>query len=94
MSRTAPGAHLYAIAEILIELSVEIDNLGADLCRDAAFVAAHVEGLQAIDLISQKQRSLAALLKAECPKSAADALGLEELKNRLGGSAPSMTTFN
>lgn len=78
----APLAHADRIAEILCELSAEIDALGEQLCRDPAFVSAHVEALQAIDLIAQKQRSLAQMLLADCPISAVDDLGLDELKTR------------
>lgn len=82
----APLAHADRIAEILHELSGEIDALGAQLCRDPAFVSAHMEALQAIDLIAQKQRSLAQMLLAECPVSAVAGLGLDELKTRFGHS--------
>ena len=43
-----------------------------------------MEALQAFDLIAQKQRALAALLRADCPVAALAALGLDELKLRLG----------
>ena len=58
------------IARVLMELSVEIEALGNLLCSDMNFAMQHMEQLQAIDLISQKQRSLATLLEADCPKSA------------------------
>lgn len=81
------GAHLLEMADVLAELSVEIDTLGAVLCSDPAFVAVHVEQLQAIDLIAQKQRSIATMLRAECPVSAVKALGLDELRDRFGRQA-------
>jgi hypothetical protein len=41
-----------------------------------------VQELQAIDLIAQKQRALAAVLGAECPTSALAGVGLEEVVDR------------
>ena len=62
----------------------EVEALGVSLCCDPAVAAAHMEALQAFDMIAQKQRGLAALLRADCPVSALAALGLDELKLRLG----------
>ncbi len=87
MMSAEQGAHLLEMAAVMAELSEEIDALGAVLCRDSAFVAAHVAELQAIDLIAQKQRSLATMLRAECPVSAGKALGLDELRDRFGKQA-------
>lgn len=53
-----------AMAEVLSELGAEIEALGEVLCRDEGFVASHLRELQAIDLIAQKQRALAAILSA------------------------------
>jgi hypothetical protein len=39
--------------------------------------------LQAIDLIAQKQRSLARLLEADCPIQAIEQIGLDVLRDRL-----------
>lgn len=75
---------LAAVAEILGELGNEVEALGVSLCRDPELVARHVEALQSFDLIAQKQRGLAALLRADCPVTARAALGLEELRLRLG----------
>ena len=75
---------LLAVAEILGELGDEVERLGAGLCSDPAVAARHIEALQAFDLIAQKQRGLAALLRAECPVSALANHGLEELVQRLG----------
>ena len=41
-----------------------------------------MDTLQAIDLIAQKQRWLATLLKADCPISAVHTIGVEALKAR------------
>jgi hypothetical protein len=75
---------LAAVADILGELGNEVEALGVSLCCDPAVAASHMEALQAFDLIAQKQRGLAALLRADCPVSALAALGLDELKIRLG----------
>lgn len=75
--------HAAAAAQVLAEMSLEIERLGAALCNDPSFALNHVEELQAIDLIAQKQRSLATLLEADCPKSAVTGLGLDALAGRL-----------
>jgi len=73
------------IAKVLTELSFEIEALGNLLCSDMNFAMQHMEQLQAIDLISQKQRSLATLLEADCPKAAMSGIGLDALVKRLRG---------
>ncbi len=75
--------HAAAAAQVLAELSLEIERLGAALCADPSFALNHVEALQAIDLIAQKQRSLAVMLEADCPKTAVSGLGLDALVGRL-----------
>lgn len=77
------AVHIAEVADILAELGSEIESLGAALCLDAGIVSRHVSTLQAIDLIAQKQRLLADLLRADCPRSFAAAMGLDELKDRL-----------
>ena len=57
------------------------------MCADPAMAANHLLELQAIDLIAQKQHALATLLRAECPKSALAALGLEDLRQQIGTPA-------
>ena len=76
------AAHLMTVAEVLHELSFEIEELGTSLCVDPAIIANHMDTLQAIDLIAQKQRWLATLLKADCPISAVHTIGVEALKAR------------
>ena len=61
-----------------------LEALGVTLCLDPDVATRHIEALQAFDMIAQKQRGLAALLRADCPVAALAALGLEELKFRLG----------
>ena len=93
MSAMPAFVDLAAIAAILAELGDDIEHLGATLCTDPAIAANHIEALQAIDLIAQKQRGLASFLGAECPVSASATLGLEALKARLrpvGGEWVSM----
>ena len=75
-----------AVGAILDELGQQVEQLGTVLCGDAAFAARHVEELQAFDAIVQQQRSLAALLLAECPQSAFDRIGMDDLKARLTGT--------
>ncbi|PLK26653.1 hypothetical protein [Novosphingobium sp. TH158] len=75
--------HIAAVAEILAEISQDMESLGAVLCRDPGFAHRHMQELQAIDLISQKQRSLAKILEADCPVSALTDVGLEEIVHRL-----------
>lgn len=80
-----PG-HLLAIAEVLTELSSEIEGLGAQLCTDPAVIVRHLAPLQAIDLIAQKQRWLATLLLADCPVSAVAGIAVEALRERLSST--------
>ena len=77
-----PG-HLIAVAEVLVELSDEIEALGAQLCMDPTILARHLAPLQAIDLIAQKQRWLATLLLADCPVSAVASIAVDALRDRL-----------
>ncbi|WP_174522589.1 hypothetical protein [Novosphingobium lentum] len=84
MSALPVFVDLAAIAEVLGELGNEVEQLGVSLCCDPAVAVNHMHALQAFDLIAQKQRGLAALLRAECPTTAKAALGLDELKVRLG----------
>lgn len=76
-------AHLAAVAGILDELAADIELLGESLCADADLAARHMGQLQAFDLITQKQRALGNLLRADCPVSALSSIDLEELKRRL-----------
>lgn len=83
MSGKEARPHLSAVADALLDLSLDIEMLGTALCANAEVVQRHVEELQAIDLIAQKQRSLAALLRADCPRSALSDISLDELRTRL-----------
>ena len=79
-------SHLAEASAILDELSAEIEELGARLCGDPGIAAAHMTELQAIDLIAQKQRWIADLVRAECPASAVDSINVELLQQRLRAS--------
>lgn len=76
------AAHLATVADVLNELSCEIEMLGALLCADPAIITRHVAQLQSIDLIAQKQRWLAAMLLADRPHSVVDMIGVEALRTR------------
>ena len=90
LSRTLPpvAAGAAAAAVLLrfciLSLGSLLIGVGVSLCCDPAVAASHMEALQAFDMIAQKQRGLAALLRADCPVTALAALGLDELKLRLG----------
>lgn len=75
--------HLREAAQILAELSAEVEALGARLCTDPAVIARHITELQVIDAIAQKQLHLAQLLLAECPHAAVDAMGVDAVKLRI-----------
>lgn len=78
--------HKLAVARLggLLEgLSGEIEALGEALCADPAVAAGHGGALQAIDLIGQQQRALAALMQAGCMHCAARAIGIDSLRDRI-----------
>lgn len=72
------------IASILEDLSAEIEALGAALCADPHLSNRHCETLQAIDRVAQNQRWLAQVLRADCRTTAAEQIGVEALRYRLG----------
>ncbi|HET9629878.1 MAG TPA: hypothetical protein VFP14_10400 [Novosphingobium sp.] len=84
---SASDPHLKEMAAMLSEISAQLERLGEVLCHDAEFVSRHVQELQAIDLIAQKQRALAEVLGADCPSSALDGVGLEEIVTRVKAAA-------
>lgn len=69
-------------AELLAELSYEVEALGGALCRDPALAQGHMASLQAIDLVAQKLCGLADLLAAESPATGIARLRLESLRER------------
>ncbi|GGZ09902.1 hypothetical protein GCM10011614_26170 [Novosphingobium colocasiae] len=74
-----------AMAEVLGELGAEIEALGEVLCRDHGFAGLHVRELQAIDLIAQKQRALAAILSAGFSESEMRRISIDALRRRFCG---------
>ena len=71
------------IAVVLEELSQDVEALGAALCGDMDIAMRHMDTLQAIDLIAQKQRSLAALLSADCPAASIEQIAIDALRERM-----------
>ncbi|WP_353226632.1 hypothetical protein [Novosphingobium sp.] len=71
------------IAAVLEEMSRDVEALGAALCVDMTIAMRHVDTLQAIDLIAQKQRSLAALLLADSPDTEIENIAIDVLRERL-----------
>ena len=83
MSHVSP-ARLVALgtAEMLAELSCEVEGLGTALCSDAELAGRHMASLQAIDLLAQKLCGLAELLAADCPATGLARLRLDCLRDR------------
>ncbi len=71
------------IAAVLEDMAHDVEALGAALCADMAIAMRHLDTLQAIDLIAQKQRSLAALLATDCPGAEIETIALDALRERL-----------
>ncbi len=82
MSCEQSPLRLTVVAEVLVELSAEIEELGTALCRDPVFVGTHLHTLQAIDLIGQKQRTLASLLTTGMHADAIEDIGIEQLRRK------------
>lgn len=74
-----------AMAEVLDELGAEVETLGEVLCRDASFADRHCRELQAIDLIAQKQRALAAILAGGFSEHEMRHISLDALRERFCG---------
>lgn len=74
-----------AMADVLGELGSEIEALGEVLCRDEDFAGRHMRELQAIDLIAQKQRALAAIIAAGFSAAEISRISLDALRSRFGG---------
>lgn len=74
-----------AMADVLGELGTEIEALGEVLCRDEDFAARHMRELQAIDLIAQKQRALAAIIAAGFSETEMRRISLDALRTRFCG---------
>ena len=83
LASAARRAAIRRAANVLIEIAADIERLGGDLCSDPQLVAQHMDTLQAIDLIAQKQRAIADLLHAECPLQGIEEIGVEALREQL-----------
>lgn len=67
-----------------VELAARhIEQAGAALVADPAFLHRHSATLQALDLINQNLRHLAAVVAAADKEAAAGRISLEELRRRL-----------
>lgn len=71
------------IAVVLEELSQEVEALGGALCLDMDIAMRHLDTLQSIDLIAQKQRSLASLLVSDCPEAGIEKIAIDTLRERM-----------
>jgi len=74
-----------AMAGILSEIGTEVEALGEVLCRNQGFAAQHMRELQAIDMIAQKQRALAALLSAGLCEKEIRKISIDSLRTRFCG---------
>lgn len=67
-----------------VELAARhIEQVGAALVADPAFLHRHGATLQALDLINQNLRHLASIVGAADKEAAAERISLEELRRRL-----------
>ncbi|MGA9581975.1 MAG: hypothetical protein WBR13_08415 [Allosphingosinicella sp.] len=67
-----------------VELAARhIEQVGSALVADPAFLHRHGASLQALDLINQNLRHLAAIVAAADKEAAAGRISLEELRRRL-----------
>ncbi|WP_226017599.1 hypothetical protein [Novosphingobium sp. FKTRR1] len=71
------------IAVVLEELAQEVEALGGTLCCDMDIAMRHMDILQSIDLIAQKQRSLGKLLEADCPEAEVERIAIDTLRERM-----------
>lgn len=77
----------HAVAAVLHELAGEVEELGNDLCEDAAVAERHLASLQQIDRFAQHLTQLALVIGAPDPASAVGAVSLGELRDRLATAA-------
>ena len=74
---------LAILAEELDAARAQLDALGAVLIEDVAVAARHVTELQALDHVSQRCASVAAILRAEDLHAASRDATLESISDRL-----------
>lgn len=83
-SPAAPGNPLTRqLAEELAYVGRLLESLGDDLCNEPLVVMRHSEKLQNFDIAAQILGHVAALLVAERPDQALDAIGMTALRDRL-----------
>mgnify|MGYP001186418090 CR=1 FL=1 len=82
-SHTHKQATHRQIAVVLEELAEEVEALGAALCMDMDIAMKHMDKLQAIDLIAQKQRSLGRLLETDSPAEEIERIAIDVLRDRM-----------
>ena len=75
------------LAEELAYVGRLLESLGNDLCSEPLLVMRHAEKLQNIDISHQILGHVAALLVAEHPEQAIDAIGMGSLRKRLQRTA-------
>ncbi len=71
------------VAEEMELAARHIEQVGDALVADPAFLHRHGATLQALDLINQNLRHLAAVVSAADKEEVAEAISLEELRRRL-----------
>lgn len=72
-----------AVAAVLHELAGEVEELGNDLCEDAAVAERHLASLQQIDRFAQHLVQLALVIGDADPGGAVGAVSLGELRQKL-----------
>lgn len=83
----APGASGreidHRLAEELELAARHVEQIGAALVADPAFLHRHGLSLQGLDRSEQNLRHIAAVISSEDKEAAADRISLQELKRRL-----------
>jgi len=72
-----------SLAQMLVSMSREIDEIGAHICCQGDIAALCFKELQAIDLVAQKQREIARLISAFDLQETIDTITIEDMKRRL-----------
>lgn len=75
------------LAEELAYVARLLDSLGEDLCGEPLIVMRHAEQLQNLDISAQILGHVAAVLMADHPTQAIDAIGMTNLRKRLQRSS-------
>lgn len=73
----------HRVAEELELAARHVEQVGSALVADPAFLHRHGPSLQALDLIEQNLRHLAAIVAAADKEAAAERISLQELRRRL-----------